>query len=218
MTNIYIYIAIVNHGQDVKIVKLAHDAGIDGATIMHGIGTIQHGLLCFLGLSEIRRDIVFMIAERSVGLQAMNLIQYELHMEKPNHGIMFEMPIASVLGANKYEEEKSIQKEVNRMEHQAIFIIVDKGNAEQVIDYACQAGARGGTIINARGAGIHETQKIFNIPIEPEKEIVLIIAEKETVPAITDTISKELSINDPGKGIIFVMDVSKAIGLYQGTK
>jgi nitrogen regulatory protein PII len=211
----YIYIAIVSHGQDIKVVKLAHEAGIEGATIIHGTGTSQRGLLCFLGLNETRRDIVFMIAERSIGIKAMSLIQYELQMDKPKHGIMIEMPITTVLGTRKYEQQKLNQSEENHMDHQAIFIIVDKGNAELVIEYACQAGARGGTIINARGAGIHETQKIFNIPIEPEKEIVLIIAENKDVEPITKVLEKELSINEPGKGIIFVMEVSKAIGLYK---
>ena len=36
-----------------------------------------------------------------------------------------------------------------------------------------KAGAQGGTIMRGRGTGIHETAKIFGIPIEPEKEIVL---------------------------------------------
>lgn len=215
MKNLFIYIAIVNHGQDIKVIKYAHEAGVLGATVVHGKGTSNHGLLCFLGLNETRRDIIFIIADKDTGDTAMDNISNGLHMNKTNHGIIFEMPLEKVIGAKKYENQSMILSEVKQMEHQAIFIIVDKGNAELVIDCACQAGARGGTIINARGAGIHETQKIFNIPIEPEKEIVVIVAQQKQVEAITSAVTNELNINDPGKGIIFVMDVTKAIGLYE---
>jgi len=81
------------------------------------------------------------------------------------------------------------------------------------MDVATKSGSRGGTIINARGSGIHETQKLFAMEIEPEKEIVLIIAKNEITELIVTSIREELKIDEPGKGIIFIQEVSKTYGL-----
>ena len=97
--------------------------------------------------------------------------------------------------------------------YRAIFTIVDRGRAEYVMEAATQAGAKGGTIINARGSGIHETNKLFSMEIEPEKEMVMVLSEKDSVDSIVSSIRQKLDIDEPGKGIIFVQDVSKAYGL-----
>ena len=53
--------------------------------------------------------------------------------------------------------------------HHAIFVIVDRGKGQQVMDLARDAGARGGTIINAE-VQHSEHSKLLNMEIEPEKE------------------------------------------------
>jgi nitrogen regulatory protein PII len=97
--------------------------------------------------------------------------------------------------------------------YKAIFTIVDRGKAEAVIDSAKNAGAKGGTIINGRGSGIHEQQTLFSFPIDPEKEIVLVIAETDNTEKIVKSIRDNLNIDEPGKGIMFVLDVNETCGL-----
>lgn len=99
--------------------------------------------------------------------------------------------------------------------YHVITTIVDKGKAEDVIDAATKAGSKGGTIINARGSGIHETSKVFSMEIEPEKEIVIILSEADKTEAIVSSIKNELKIEEPGNGIIFVQDVNKTYGIYK---
>ena len=43
---------------------------------------------------------------------------------------------------------------------------------------------QGGTIINARGSSIHETSKFPNMEIEPEKEMVMILAKDDLADQI----------------------------------
>jgi nitrogen regulatory protein PII len=57
--------------------------------------------------------------------------------------------------------------------------------------------------------------KLFNMDIEPEKEMVIILTEKEAMRGIVDNIRKKLSIDEPGNGIIFVQDVAETYGIYQ---
>lgn len=98
--------------------------------------------------------------------------------------------------------------------HHAIMVIVDRGKAEEVIEAATAAGSRGGTIINARGSGIHETSTLFAMEIEPEKEIVLIISENHQTQTIANTIREKLEIDKPGNGIIFIQNVTHTFGLH----
>ena len=97
--------------------------------------------------------------------------------------------------------------------YNAIYVVVDKGKAENVIEAANKAGARGGTILNARGSGVHETQKLFSIEIEPEKEEVLIITKTEMKDSIITSIKTDLKIEEPGTGIMFVLDVEEVYGM-----
>ena len=98
--------------------------------------------------------------------------------------------------------------------YDSIFVIVDKGKGEDVVDAASEAGARGATIVNARGSGVHETSKIFAIEIEPEKEIVLILTKDDITQAVCDKINKKMKLDESGNGILFVQKVNKAYGIY----
>ena len=98
--------------------------------------------------------------------------------------------------------------------YDSIFVIVDKGKGEDVVDAANASGARGATIINARGSGVHETAKIFAIEIEPEKEIVLILTKDDVTDAVCDNINEKIQLEKPGNGILFVQKVNKAYGIY----
>jgi len=210
-----VYVYIVNHGQADRVIKIAYEEGVPGATVFYGYGTVNKGLLYWLGLNDSRKEIVLMVSDSETGNRAMQAIIHKKQMHKLHQGIAFSLPLVQLIGSKKIKPEAStLEKEVKPMEYQAIFTIVDKGKSENVFDAAYRAGATGGTVINARGSGIHETQRIFNIPIEPEKEVVLIIAKTEVVPKITDEIRKDLHIDEPGRGIIFISDVSQTYGLF----
>lgn len=98
--------------------------------------------------------------------------------------------------------------------YQIIVTIVEKGKADEVMESATKAGARGGTVLNARGSGLHETQRLFTLDIEPERDIVLIITESDKTEAITSAIRKDLNMDGPGHGLLFVQNITRTIGLY----
>ena len=65
-----------------------------------------------------------------------------------------------------------------------IVSIVRKGWGSTVLQAAVKAGARGGTVMSGRGAGIHEQERIFGMSIEPEKEIVLTLVYADQVKTV----------------------------------
>lgn len=103
---------------------------------------------------------------------------------------------------------------MNNKDYELIITIVSQGMATKVIQSSQKAGAMGGTVINGRGSSINENDKIFGIPIEPEKEIVLIVVEKEKAEEVMNQVEKDVKIDKPGNGIAFILDVEKVVGLY----
>ena len=94
-----------------------------------------------------------------------------------------------------------------------VVAIVNQGFGDSVMDAARACGARGGTIINARGTARQEAEKKFDILIHPEKEIVLILARNDIKDNILHAIYKEVGLDTPGQGIAFSTPVDDAIGL-----
>ena len=68
---------------------------------------------------------------------------------------------------------------MSEYKHEVIFCIVNAGFSEAVMDAARQFGASGGTVLHARGTANPEAEKLFNVTVQPEKEIVLILVEAE---------------------------------------
>ncbi|MDD4715951.1 MAG: P-II family nitrogen regulator [Oscillospiraceae bacterium] len=207
---------IVNFGFGSKVIKAAKQYGCPGGTIAFGKGTINNHFLDFIGLSDIRKEIVVIIAEKTAADLALLELNRIFEFFKPHHGIAFTTSISGIAGTKAIacSSLQTERGERNAM-YRVITTIVDKGKAEDVIHAAYQAGSKGGTIINARGSGIHETSKLFSMEIEPEKEIVMILSETELTSAIVHSIRQNLKIDEPGNGIIYIQDVNKTYGIYQ---
>ncbi len=204
---------IVDRGGGSRVLRVAREAGISGGTILLGHGTYGRGGLEWFDDYESRKEIVLMIGYADILMAGIDRISRVMRLDRPNHGIAFTMPVASLTGSTSCHIGPGTREGESDMKRQAIFAIVDKGYAETVVEAAEKAGARGATVVNARGAGIHETARLFSMEIEPEKEIVLILAETALCGAITDAVQAAIGLDEPGRGILFSLDVRQAYGL-----
>ena len=66
---------------------------------------------------------------------------------------------------------------MKKFSHEVILCIVNAGFSDAVMDAAKEFGARGGTVLRARGTANSEAEKLFNIVIQPEKEVVMILVD-----------------------------------------
>lgn len=214
--DVFILTAVVDNGKGSKVLKICKQAGIGGGTICLGEGTVGRSMLTWLDIPTVRREIVIMAATGEQARAAETALNEKLKLYKPNHGILFKIALRELFGSRSCSQSDKVEgeKQMNENTHQAVFVIVDRGSAESVIESAEQAGARGATIINARGAGMHETSKLFAMVVEPEKEIVLMITDKPRTESIATAIRSSIGLDQPGKGIMFVVDVAETIGLY----
>lgn len=207
---------IVNYGLGSKLLQIAKNYGISNGMILLAKGTVNNRILDFLGLSDIKKEIVLLIVNKNLADQILEELQEKFDFEKPGNGIAFTTSVRLLVGEKGYKSDNLNERRgVDDNMYDAITVIVDMGKAEYVIDAATNAGSKGGTIIKGRGSGIHETSKLFSMDIEPEKEIVLILSEKDKTEAIVSSIRQELKIDEPGKGILYIQNVNKAYGLYK---
>ena len=82
-----------------------------------------------------------------------------------------------------------------------IVSIVRKGWGSTVLQASVKAGARGGTVLSGRGAGIHEQERIFGMSIEPEKGIVITLVYADQIDAVLPRSVEAAELNDMGRGI-----------------
>ena len=80
-----------------------------------------------------------------------------------------------------------------------IITIVNSGFSELALEAAKSAGAHGATIINARGAGIHEVEKFFDVTIQPEKEIIFTLVEREIRQDVMKSVCAGVGLNTEGR-------------------
>ncbi len=102
------------------------------------------------------------------------------------------------------------------MNYKLIVTIVNRGFETVVMDAAREAGATGGTLVNARGAGAHEAEKLFGIAVSPEKEIVLVLSSETLCEPIMKSVIAKAGLNTLGAGICFSVPVDDVLGVALG--
>jgi nitrogen regulatory protein PII len=107
-------------------------------------------------------------------------------------------------------EERYTMMEQNNL--RSLFIIINAGHADEIIEITREHGASGATILNARGnAPSH--QVFMGITIDKEKEIVLCLTSATIADKIMLAVKDRAGVNTPAHGICFTLPVDKMIGL-----
>lgn len=91
--------------------------------------------------------------------------------------------------------------------YELILTIINRGFSETVMDVARERGATGGTILHGRGTGAKEIAQFYNMVIEAEKELVLIIVPKEIRNNIMDGIMHTAGLGTEANGITVTLPV-----------
>ena len=97
--------------------------------------------------------------------------------------------------------------------HELIICIVNNGFSDTVMEAAKEAGARGGTVLNARGTANKEAEAFFHIAIQPEKEVVMILVPLNVKDAVLHALYEKAGLNTMGQGIAFALPVDNVVGL-----
>ncbi len=101
-------------------------------------------------------------------------------------------------------------------DHELIICIVNTGFSETVMTAAKEQGARGGTVLHARGTANKEAEEFFHITIQPDKEIVMILVPSEIRDAVLHAVYNAAGLKTDGQGISFSLPVTNVVGLREG--
>ena len=99
--------------------------------------------------------------------------------------------------------------------YELIVTIVNKGWSDKVIKVGREAGARGATVLHARGSGLHDIISFLGIAIEPEKELILNVVPEDMSEKIVASISDAINLKDVGTGISMVIPLRGVSGLFK---
>ena len=101
--------------------------------------------------------------------------------------------------------------------YEMILCVVNAGYSELVMDAAREEGARGGTVIHARGTANKEAEQFFHIAIQPDKEIVIILVSSEIKDNVLHAIYKNAGLKSEGMGIAFSLPVDEVVGISKAS-
>lgn len=195
---------------------------------IYGEGTASSSLLEYFGLEKVKKYIYFSLIDQKERTNILQDIKENLKLEKEGNGICFTIPLSSstkhILNKindkentmdQKLKEENQVEKD-NKKEYHLIVTIITEGYAETVMNTAKNAGAGGGTLINGRSLYQDKSKNMFlGFSIEPEKDVILIVADTSIKNNIMDAIVQKTGLKTKGGAIVFSLPISDAVGLYE---
>lgn len=208
-----IFFAVIDRGKANAVLHKAEEYGARGGTIFLGEGTVQSRLLEQIGLTESHKEILMIPASGELCSKLHHMVCREFMFAKRHRGIAFTIPF----------RRRKLQDSGMKPEsppagaapaHFCIITIVDKGGSKDCLKAAWAAGAKGATLVHGRGAGV-PTEFYYPLVIEPQKDIIIMIAPRDKVAPIRERISTELELEKPGKGILFILPVLETSGLFE---
>lgn len=221
-----VLITIVDCGSEKQLTDMYLGQHIPFHLVTHGRGTAGSEILDYLGLGETRKVVAAsVIAETQAG-NIFRLLYEKMDFEQPGKGVAFTVPLSCMSSIMARLDKDQINenlkfREVGEKEklmkperiYELVVIVVAQGFSDQAMEAARSSGASGGTIIHAHGIGNSEAAKFLEIAIQPEKELILILAKKEDKARIMDQLNKGVGINTKAKGILFSLPVDDTAGL-----
>jgi nitrogen regulatory protein P-II 1 len=101
----------------------------------------------------------------------------------------------------------------DKIRFKLLVAIVSQGRCSPLVEAAKAAGAEGATIVRGRGTGVHEGAKFLGLPIEPEKDVMLVLVPVGVAEEVLDAMVTAGQLDQPGKGIVFMLDVPRVAGI-----
>lgn len=202
---------IVDRGKANELLHVAQQLGALRGTIFLGEGTTPSRWANLLGISKTQKEVLLIAVPDEVRENLYNLLRRRFQMHKRYKGIAFSVPYRN------FHPETGTHRPFDRNEdapYVCLMTVVEKGLGQECMAHARAAGAWGGTIIHAHGAGVPQ-DFYFPLVIEPQKEIVLIVTKRENAPAIRDNIYIQMQLERKGSGILFALPVTQTLGLYE---
>ena len=216
MGGVVLMITITDRSRGEEFASWYKAQGIPLVLTALGNGTATTDVLNLLGLEATEKAVLFCVAMRSPRL--VRRAAKDLWLDIPGRGILMTVPIASMgVAAKEYLLQGQEAEEImeTKLTHELIVAIAKQGHTDQVMNAARSAGATGGTIVHAKGAGTDLAKKFFGVSIATEREMVFILTKEENRKDIMKAIVSQAGLKTDAEAMVFSMPVSDIAGLRQ---
>ena len=141
----------------------------------------------------------------------------EAYIDIPGRGVMMAVPVKSVGGRKTLEYLQSNLSPEGaapkmQFEYELIYVILNHGYVDEVMDAARDAGAGGGTVLHAKGSGSQYASQFLGMSLSDDKDLILIVVKAEKKAGIMQHIAEETGITHPAGAICFSVPVSGLAG------
>ena len=197
-----------------KIKLLIDEFSLLFNTIMYGEGTASQGILDFLGLTKTDKVVFFSIIPDTREKEILNYIKSEMQLKKIGNGVSFTVPLTSSPEyiRDVFKETRGVKMK-NKKEYHLLLTIVIEGYAEKAMEVAKRNGANGGTLIKGREVGNKNSFKFFNMTVEPEKDVLLIVCKNDNKNKIMNAILDKYGANTEARGVCISLPIDNTIGI-----
>ncbi len=182
--------------------------------IMYGEGTASQGILDFLGLTKTEKKVFTSIIPCTREKEILNFIKKEMKIKKAGNGIAFTIPLTS---SPEYIrdvfKEKTGGKMKNKLGYHLLLTVLAEGYTEKAMNVARKNGANGGTLIKGREIGDKHSFKFFNMTVEPEKDVLLIVCKDSDKNNIMQGILEKFGANTEARGVCISLPIDNTVGI-----
>ena len=220
MQKMYLFITITQRDHSDEFTEFFKSKEVPVIYSTHCEGTVRQKTLSLFGLEETLKTVHYCVVTHNKKNELIKTLTREMAIDLPNRGIAVAIPLTSMGGkravemyANGHENDNQEEQIMQEKQMELIVAICEKGHTETVMDAARNAGARGGTVVHAKGTGSKYTNKFFGISIAEEKEMIYIVATEEQKKGIMQGIMDNAGIDSEAHTIVFSLPVSDTAGL-----
>ena len=102
------------------------------------------------------------------------------------------------------------------MEHteNSLFLVAcSRGSADDVMATAKEHGARGGTVIKARLAGLELLEEAYDTDLKAEREIVAIVVPTDRRASIMEAVNVQHGLRSPAQSVLCSLPIDHIVRL-----
>lgn len=210
--NLKLLFVINDNEKSLKI--LTNEFNLPFNLVTHGEGTASQGILDFLGLTKTEKIVFTSIIPEQLEKEIFTFIKKEMKIKEIGKGVAFSIPLSSApqYVHEVFEGKRGVKMDNKKGYHLLISIVVE-GYAEKVMNVAKKNGANGGTLIKGREVGTKGAFRFFNVEVEPEKDVLLIVCKETDKNKIMSAILEKYGANTEAKGLCLTLPIDNAVGL-----
>lgn len=190
--------------------------------LAYGHGSAKSKIYEMLGYGGSKKIVSISINTGRMSNFIINQLHKRIDLSMPGTGIAFTIGLSGISRilsgvCKKADENFKMGSETmtaaSKEPYSLIVAIVNSGHFESVMDAAKSAGASGGTLVHARSIGSKEAIKYLGITLQPEKDLVMILAQREKKLAIMESITAKTGLNTEAMACCFSLPVSRITGV-----